>query len=407
MKKLVPYLKFVLDLLLGVVFALLFNTRVLGGMTFHEIAGLALGGAVLAHVLLNARWVKKVTLAIFDRGVSAKTRIGYIVDVLLLLDLVVILVSGLFISRVVFPGLNVQGGWFNQSTHVAASYLGLGLIGIHVGLHWRWVMGVVKRLFHVGKTPLAVRFVAAGAAVLLLGWGVANLVTTRYFQSVSQLFSSGSARGGYEVRVRDGSGVTGDQQLPRDAGSLPEATASAGSGTNDNSATGDQELPSGEGNSLPGADDSTGSGTSGDQSLPGGDGFHGKGGQFGGQKPGNGTEGGDFAGGERGGSANILGVLATYLPILAAFAIATYYAERLLRRRRRPASSPDTVAEPIVTGDPAPMGGPTATDEVVVTVAVEEKTGGRDAGGESMQTGAEAQVAPGDQEHPQGQDTPQ
>lgn len=63
MKK-VTYVKFAIDIVMAVVFVLLFNKQVLGGMTFHEIAGLAIAVIFLTHVLLNAQWVKKVTLKI-------------------------------------------------------------------------------------------------------------------------------------------------------------------------------------------------------------------------------------------------------------------------------------------------------------------------------------------------------
>ena len=53
------YLKLTLDLVLAVVFALLFNVRVFGGLTFHESAGLGIGLGFLIHILLNSPWVKK------------------------------------------------------------------------------------------------------------------------------------------------------------------------------------------------------------------------------------------------------------------------------------------------------------------------------------------------------------
>ena len=55
---------------MALTFALLFNPRVLGGLTFHETAGLAIGAAILTHILLNYRWVKNVTLKIFDQKFS-------------------------------------------------------------------------------------------------------------------------------------------------------------------------------------------------------------------------------------------------------------------------------------------------------------------------------------------------
>ncbi|MHC1681522.1 MAG: hypothetical protein AB6733_00955 [Clostridiaceae bacterium] len=59
MKK-INFIKISLDLIMGIIFALLFNKNVLGGLTFHEIAGLAMGFAVLVHILLNWKWVINV-----------------------------------------------------------------------------------------------------------------------------------------------------------------------------------------------------------------------------------------------------------------------------------------------------------------------------------------------------------
>lgn len=51
---------------MGIIFALLFNKNVFGGMSFHEIAGLVIGFAVLIHIVLNWKSVKNVTLSIFN-----------------------------------------------------------------------------------------------------------------------------------------------------------------------------------------------------------------------------------------------------------------------------------------------------------------------------------------------------
>lgn len=76
MKKII-YVKIILDILMVLVFTLLFNKMVLG-MQFHEVAGLAIGAAVLVHCGLNWKWIKGVTLKLFNRKLPIKTRLGYI-----------------------------------------------------------------------------------------------------------------------------------------------------------------------------------------------------------------------------------------------------------------------------------------------------------------------------------------
>ena len=75
------YVRFGLDLLMAVTFVLFFNKQVLGGLTFHEIAGLAIAVAFFTHVLLNWQWVKKVTVKLFDRRLPRRTKFGYFLNI--------------------------------------------------------------------------------------------------------------------------------------------------------------------------------------------------------------------------------------------------------------------------------------------------------------------------------------
>lgn len=210
-------LKFVLDAVMGIVFALLFNTQVLGGLTFHEIAGLAIGGAVLFHILLNAKWVKKVTVGIFSPKTKAKQRLEYILDVLCLVDLAAIIITGVLISKVLFPSL---GGGENHSLtgiHTATSYIGLLLIGVHLGLHRQWICSTVRNLFHM-KGHSKVR-VAIGnvCAVVLLATGVYFMTAVNFVQQVASL------GGGAQSGQMQGQGMGNSDQMQAPDGSTMQA----------------------------------------------------------------------------------------------------------------------------------------------------------------------------------------
>lgn len=191
MKKI--YWKFVLDVILGIIFALLFNHRILGGLSFHETAGLAVGFAVIFHILLNFRWIKNTTRSIFSKKLNARTRIGYFLNLLLLADLVIIIISGIFISKVLFPAFPLQSNFFNPSTHIAASYLILALIGIHLGLHWRWVMNLFKKIFRIKKVGNVAKYAIRIMAALVFAIGLYYAASVSYFQTVAQMVGAGSS----------------------------------------------------------------------------------------------------------------------------------------------------------------------------------------------------------------------
>lgn len=156
---------------MALTFALLFNPRVLGGLTFHETAGIAIGAAMLTHILLNYRWVKNTTLKIFDHKLPAKARFSYLLNILLLLSMSAIIVTGILISRVLFPNFSVGDNHMIRGLHNLASYLTLALVGIHVGIHWHWVMSIFKKMFKFKERKPRKGIIATAiiTTVLLIG----------------------------------------------------------------------------------------------------------------------------------------------------------------------------------------------------------------------------------------------
>jgi cytochrome b561 len=156
---------------MALTFALLFNPRVLGGLTFHETAGVAIGAAVFTHILLNYRWVKNTTLKIFDQKLPGKARFSYLLNLLLLISMSAIIVTGILISRVLFPNFSVGENHMIRGLHNLSSNITLALVGIHVGVHWQWVMNVFKKMFKLKgkKTRKGVIITAIVAIVILIG----------------------------------------------------------------------------------------------------------------------------------------------------------------------------------------------------------------------------------------------
>lgn len=178
MKK-INYVKISLDILMALTFALLFNPRVFGGLTFHETAGLAISAAFLTHMCLNFRWVKNVTVKIFNKKLPGKVRFSYLLNLLLLVSMTVIIVSGIFISRVLFPNIAIGDRHMFNELHNLASNAALVLVGIHVGVHWQWLKDVCKKILKIdGQKPRKKAIAAAVIAILLLIGGLQFVSTS-------------------------------------------------------------------------------------------------------------------------------------------------------------------------------------------------------------------------------------
>lgn len=107
------------------------------GLRNHELLGLAFGAAILIHVALHWDWVLSITKRFFNK-VFHESRLNYALNLALLIDMIVIVVTGIMISRTL--GLQLAVSEAIQPLHLLASHLSLVLIGLHVALHWKWIV---------------------------------------------------------------------------------------------------------------------------------------------------------------------------------------------------------------------------------------------------------------------------
>lgn len=189
MKK-INFIKIALDILMAIVFVLLFNKLAIVPMTFHEIAGLLIGVVVIMHIALNFKWVKQVTLKLFSSKMNLRAKFGYIVDALLLLCFVVIIISGIPISHILLPNFRINSSINFRAIHISISYVALLLVGIHIGLHWNWAVNVFKKIFGIRSKKKILGFIAKLAVVLLFIFGSYNIYSVKYFSNVSSIVMS-------------------------------------------------------------------------------------------------------------------------------------------------------------------------------------------------------------------------
>ncbi len=123
------------------------------GEIAHEWMGVAMFCLFILHHVLNWKWHKNLIkgrympLRILQTGIN----------VLILLSMIGLMVSGIIMSREVFDFLPISGGMgFARSLHMLASYWGFLFMSLHLGLHWRMMMGIMRKAAGI-KEPAAVR----------------------------------------------------------------------------------------------------------------------------------------------------------------------------------------------------------------------------------------------------------
>ena len=161
--------KIFLDIIMTIFFVLLMNLHVTG-LVFHEIAGIAVFIFIIIHLILNFSWLKSITTNLFlkKNEINTKTKLMYALNIGLFVSITIIVVTGIMISTYLFP--STSSSPFVTVIHKGASFVALGLIGIHVALHLKYLVAAFKNIFtNFGdknvKTVLARCFI--GLAILI------------------------------------------------------------------------------------------------------------------------------------------------------------------------------------------------------------------------------------------------
>jgi hypothetical protein len=137
-------------------FAYLASTNTaLTGIFIHEWLCVALAVLFALHTALHWEWTKKM-FAHFARKLLSMSRLNLVVDVLLFAMFFAVMLSGLMESRIVLPalGISMPPGMAWRILHSLTAKLLLVAVGVHVGLHWRWIV-------HAARLWLAPRHVVA------------------------------------------------------------------------------------------------------------------------------------------------------------------------------------------------------------------------------------------------------
>lgn len=148
--------RFVLDTSILVAFVTAMNTN-LTGIPIHEWLSVAVAAAIVWHLLTEWDWTVNA-IGRFVGKLQALSRVNLLLDMLLFTAFVLVMVSGFLVSQSIFPllGLSVPFGPTWRIIHALSADAALVLLGVHVGLHWRWVVKAARRLFPRGSALDAV-----------------------------------------------------------------------------------------------------------------------------------------------------------------------------------------------------------------------------------------------------------
>ena len=141
------------------------------GAALHEWIGTALILLFLWHLWLNRYWLKNL----FKGRYNVTRAVLALGNVLLIVDVIFLTVSGVMMSKSLFVDLPIWGGMaFARAAHILASYWGYVIMSFHVGLYWHVASAMMFRRPGRGSSEgpsLLRRVLPHAAALTMMGWG--------------------------------------------------------------------------------------------------------------------------------------------------------------------------------------------------------------------------------------------
>lgn len=168
MKQSKQIVKRIVDLAMIVLLPLLM-AEILIGQEIHEWLGIGMLVLFLAHHLLNLGWWKSFVKGKYTPSHAFSTAL----DLLLLVDIAVLCVSGIMMSDFVFRFLGLRGGMIiARQLHLFASHWGFILMPAHLGMHMEQFFPLFRKMFHLSQKSAARTCILRIAAIVLSVYGL-------------------------------------------------------------------------------------------------------------------------------------------------------------------------------------------------------------------------------------------
>ncbi|WP_025616551.1 DUF4405 domain-containing protein [Cellulophaga baltica] len=117
------------------------------GIAIHEWLSFLILIPFFLHLMINWNWIAINTKKLFKKQLR-KTKFDYFFNWILYIDMLLVTVSGIVISESALPAIgitfNINPFW--TIIHNASATLFIVLLGIHLALHWKWIVTTLQKL---------------------------------------------------------------------------------------------------------------------------------------------------------------------------------------------------------------------------------------------------------------------
>ncbi len=148
----------------------------------HEVLGIGLIGRFLLHIGGNNKWTTGVFTAMKRGRVNCRAKVKFFLNILLLIFTIIIGISSILISKEIIL-IDIRADYnFWKEIHIFSAHVLFILISIHIGLHFKIIKTMIKKIVPLNLTPILRRIFATFILIIFIFLGIKG-ITNQGIQS--------------------------------------------------------------------------------------------------------------------------------------------------------------------------------------------------------------------------------
>ena len=157
----------ILTLLMTICLLIVMDYRFIDN-ALHEILGLLTLLLFIIHNALNRHGYTAMSKVKIDLLLMLNT----ITSLLLLVMMLLVAVTGVFISQTLFPSFSLSGNLWAHELHILSAYFGFILAAIHLGFHWNALWGKLCLWLRIERTNFSYILPSRIVSLLTISYGI-------------------------------------------------------------------------------------------------------------------------------------------------------------------------------------------------------------------------------------------
>ena len=136
---------YLLDFAILLIFLLAMDPRATG-IVIHEWLSLAFTIIIIIHLLLHWAWIVAISKR-FLKKLAGQARLNFVLNIFLFIFITILIFTGIMFSKIILPffGVHLENTLNWRFLHDFSADITLLILGLHVALHWKWIVLKTKR----------------------------------------------------------------------------------------------------------------------------------------------------------------------------------------------------------------------------------------------------------------------